>query len=152
MWTITIFVGGVLSVAGLMASLGVSTWLASILGPILAPIMSSPWIFIPCLCIITYLLRFVIVSQSCCMAVMIAIFGSLLEAHGINIFVLVFTSWVSGTCWNVAYQNPASAGLIKMCDPSLDFATASKGSYAYCIINLIAMTCSVPLWMALGLL
>ena len=86
------------------------------------------------------------------MSVMIAIFGSLLEAHGINIFVLVFTSWVSGTCWNVAYQNPASAGLIKMCDPSLDFATASKGSYAYCIINLIAMTCSVPLWMALGLL
>ena len=81
-----------------------------------------------------------------------ATFGSLLEAHGINIFVLVFTSWVSGTCWNVAYQNPASAGLIKMCDPSLDFATASKGSYAYCIINLIAMTCSVPLWMALGLL
>ena len=152
MWTITIFVGGVLSVAGLMASLGVSTWLAGILGPILAPIMSSPWIFIPALCIITYLLRFVIVSQSCCMAVMIAIFGSLLEAHGINIFVLVFTSWVSGTCWNVAYQNPASAGLIKMCDPSLDFATASKGSYAYCIINLIAMTCSVPLWMALGLL
>ena len=49
MWTITIFVGGVLSVAGLMASLGVSTWLAGILGPILAPIMSSPWIFIPCL-------------------------------------------------------------------------------------------------------
>lgn len=28
----------------------------------------------------------------------------------------------------------------------------NKGSYAYCIINLIAMTCSVPLWMALGLL
>ena len=152
MWTITIFVGGVLSVAGLMSSLGVSTWLAGILGPVLSPIMSSPWIFVPCLCIITYLLRFVIVSQSCCMAVILAIFGPLLETYGINIFVLVFVSWVSGTCWNVAYQNPASAGLIKMCDQSLDFKTASKGSYAYCVINLIAMTCSIPLWMGMGLL
>jgi len=152
MWTITIFVGGVLSIAGLMAPLGVSSWLAATLGPILSPIMSSPWIFVPCLCIITYLLRFIIVSQSACMAVMIAIFGTLLEPHGINIFVLVFTSWVSGTCWNVAYQNPPTAGLIKLCEPSLDFNTAAKGSYAYCIINVIAMTCSIPLWMALGLL
>lgn len=151
MWTITIFVGGVLSVAGLMQSLGVSTWLAGILGPVFAPILSSPWIFVPALCIITYLLRFVIVSQSCSMAVMLAIFGPLLPTYGISTFVLVFVSWVSGTCWNVAYQNPATTGLIKMCDKALDYGTAAKGSYAYCIINLIAMICSVPLWMAMGM-
>ena len=151
MWTITLFVGGVLSVAGLMQSLGVSTWLAGILGPIFAPILSSPWLFVPALCILTYLLRFVIVSQSCSMAVMLAIFGPLLPNYGISTFVLVFVSWVSGTCWNVAYQNPATTGLIKMCDKALDYNTAAKGSYAYCVINLIAMLCSVPLWMAMGM-
>ena len=151
MWTITLFVGGVLSVAGLMQSLGVSTWLAGILGPIFAPILSSPWLFVPALCILTYLLRFVIVSQSCSMAVMLAIFGPLLPEYGISTFVLVFVSWVSGTCWNVAYQNPATTGLIKMCDKALDYKTAAKGSYAYCVINLIAMLCSVPLWLAMGM-
>ena len=151
MWTITLFVGGVLSIAGLMQTLGVSTWLAGILGPVLSPILSSPWIFVPALCILAYLLRFVIVSQSCAMTVMLAIFGALIPQYGINIFVLVFVAWVSGTCWNVAYQNPATTGLIKMCDKALDFNTAAKGSYAFCVINLIAMLCSVPLWMAMGM-
>lgn len=151
MWTTTIFVGGVLSVAALMSSLGVSTWMAGILGPVFAPILSSPYIFVPCLCIITYLLRFVIVSQSCCMAVMLAIFAPLLPAYGISVFVLVFVSWVSGTCWNTAYMNPPTTGLIKMADRALDYSTAQKGSYAYCIINLIAMLASVPLWQGMGL-
>ncbi len=151
MWTITLFVGGVLSIAGLMQSLGVSTWIASILGPILAPVLSSPYIFIPCLVILTYVLRLVIVSQSCCMAVMVAIFGPLLPEYGISLFVLVFTSWVSGTCWNTAYQNPATAGLIAMADRAVDYNTAQKGSFAFCVINLIGMICSVPLWQMLGL-
>lgn len=128
-----------------------STWLAGILGPILAPI-EQPWIFIPCLCIITYLLRFVIVSQSCCMAVMIATFGSLLEAHGINIFVLVFTSWVSGTCWNVAYQNPASAGPYQDVRSVPRLCNRIQGLLCILHHQPLAMTCSVPLWMALGLL
>lgn len=151
MWTITLFVGGVLSIAGMMATLGVSNWLASILGPVLAPIMSSPYIFIPCLCILTYLLRFVIVSQSCCMAVMVAIFGPLLPEYGISLFVLVFTSWVSGTCWNTSYMNPPTTGLISLSNRALDYSTAQKGSYAYCVINLIAMTASIPLWQILGM-
>ena len=151
MWTITLFVGGVLSIAGLMSSLGVSTWIATILGPVLAPIMSSPYIFIPCLVLLTYVLRLVIVSQSCCMAVMVAIFGPLLPEYGISMFVLVFVSWVSGTCWNTSYQNPATTGLISMASGALDYSTAQKGSLVYCVINLIAMLASVPLWQMMGL-
>lgn len=151
MWTITLFVGGVLSIAGLMATLGVSTWIASILGPVLAPILSSPYVFIPCLVILTYILRLVIVSQSCCMAVVVAIFGPLLPEYGISMFVLVFASWVSGTCWNTSYQNPATTGLISMANRALDFSTAQKGSYAFCVMNLIGMICSIPLWQLLGM-
>lgn len=151
MWTISIFVGGVLSIAGMMQSLGVSTWVASILGPIMAPIMSSPYIFIPCLVILTYLLRFVIVSQSCCMAVVVAIFGPLLPEYGISMFVLVFSSWVSGTCWNTSYMTPSVTGIISMADRALDFNVAQKGSYAFCVMNLIGMICSIPLWQLLGM-
>jgi DASS family divalent anion:Na+ symporter len=85
------------------------------------------------------------------MAIMVAIFGPLLPDHGISIFVLVFTSWVSGTAWNTSYMNPATTGLISLADRALDYNTAQKGSYAYSVINLIAMTASVPLWHALGM-
>ncbi len=151
MWTITLFVGGVLSIANFMPTLGVSDWIAAILGPVLSPILSSPYIFVPCLCILTYLLRYVVVSQSCSMAIMVAIFGPLLPQYGIDTFVLVFVSWVSGTYWNTSYTNPATTGLISMANRALDYSTAQKGSYVYCVINLIAMTCSVPLWQALGM-
>ncbi len=152
MWPVTIFTGGVLSIAGLMQPLGVPVWLADRIGPLLAPILCSPWVFVPCLCMITYLLRYVIVSQVCSMTIVIAVFGPLLTAHGISMFVLVFVSWVSATCWNVAYQNPTVAGMIRLCDRALDFKTAARGSYAFCAINLIAMTCSIPLWISLGLM
>ena len=64
-WTLVVFIGGILSIAKFMNTTGVSAWLASLLGPIFAPIMSSPYIFVPCLCIITFALRYVIVSQTC---------------------------------------------------------------------------------------
>ena len=82
-WTLVVFIGGILSIAKFMNTTGVSAWLASLLGPIFAPIMSSPYIFVPCLCIITFALRYVIVSQTCMLTMMIAIFGPLMEAHGV---------------------------------------------------------------------
>lgn len=85
------------------------------------------------------------------MAVMVAIFGPLLPEYGISMFVLVFVSWVSGTCWNTSYQNPATTGLISMASGALDYSTAQKGSLVYCVINLIAMLASVPLWQMMGL-
>lgn len=77
-WTLVVFIGGILSIAKFMNTTGVSAWLASLLGPIFAPIMSSPYIFVPCLCIITFALRYVIVSQTCMLTMMIAIFGPLI--------------------------------------------------------------------------
>jgi len=87
-WTLVVFIGGILSIAKFMNTTGVSAWLASLLGPIFAPIMSSPYIFVPCLCIITFALRYVIVSQTCMLTMMIAIFGPLMEAHGMSMFIM----------------------------------------------------------------
>ena len=50
-----------------------------------------------------------------------------------------------------SYQNPATTGLISMASGALDYSTAQKGSLVYCVINLIAMLASVPLWQMMGL-
>lgn len=151
-WTLVVFIGGILSIAKFMNTTGVSAWLASLLGPIFAPIMSSPYIFVPCLCIITFALRYVIVSQTCMLTMMIAIFGPLMEAHGMSMFILVFVEWLCGTYWNTAYGNPSVVGFIKMTgDKCVDYPCAQKASYAYMVITIIAMLASVPLWQAIGL-
>ena len=136
-----------------MSSTGVSAWLATILGPIFAPIMSSPYIFVPCLCVITFVLRYAIVSQTCMLTMMIAIFGPLMEAHGMSMFILVFVEWLCGTYWNTTYGNPSVVGFVQMTGEHCitDFKCAQKASYAYMVITIIAMTASVPLWHALGM-
>lgn len=151
-WTLVVFIGGILGIAGFMASTGVSAWIASLLGPIFAPIMSSPWIFVPCLCVITFALRYLIVSQTCMLTMMIAIFGPLMETHGMSLFILVFVEWLCGTYWNTTYGNPAVVGFIKMTgDNCIDYPCAQKASYAYMAMTVVAMMASIPLWQVIGL-
>ena len=152
-WTLIVFIGGILGIAAFMQSTGTSAWLASILGPIFAPIMSSPYIFVPCLCIITFALRYLIVSQTCMLTMMIAIFGPLMEQNGMSMFILVFVEWLCGTYWNTTYCNPSVVGFVKMTGENCltEFGEAQKASYAYMIMTVIAMTASVPLWHALGM-
>lgn len=151
-WTLIVFIGGILGIAALMQTTGVSTWLATLLGPLFAPIMTSPYIFVPCLCIITFILRYAIVSQTCMLTMMIAIFGPLMEQHGMSMFVLVFVEWLSGAYWNTDYGNPSVVGFVKMTgDKCVDYPTAQKASYAYMVMTLVAMTASVPLWQAIGM-
>lgn len=151
-WTLILFIGGILGIANLMQTTGVSTWIAAILSPVLSPIMKSPYIFVPCLCVITYLLRYVVVSQTCMLTITIAIFGPLMEANGMSMFILVFVEWMCGTYWNTTYGNPAVVGFIKMTgEKCVDYPCAQKASYAYMVLNMIALTASVPFWQAIGM-
>lgn len=151
-WTLVLFIGGVLGISTFMSSTGVSDWLAALLGPLFAPLMSSPYIFVPCLCIITYILRYAVVSQTCSLTIMMAVFGPLMNAHGMSMFILVFVEWMSSSYWNTAYSSPAVVGFIKLTgDKCIDYPCAQKASYAYMILNLIAMTASVPFWRMLGM-
>jgi len=151
-WTLIVFIGGVLSIAGLMNTTGVATWIASWLAPIAAPFMGSPYIFVAFICILTYALRYVIVSQTCCLTVLVGVFFPLLPGAGISTFVMVFVAYMSTMLWNAEYMNPSVAGFVRMAGGKyVPFKLAAKASYFYMAFNLIAMLASVPVWQSLGL-
>lgn len=150
-WTLVCFIGGVLSIAGMMNTNGVGNWIAGILGPIAAPFMSNPFVFVLFLIISTYLLRYIIVSQTCCLTVYIGLFAPLCAAAGINNFVVVFVVYMSSMLWNSAYMNPSVAGFVRMAgEKYVPYSLAAKGSYFWMFQNLAAMLLSVPVWMQLG--
>lgn len=150
-WTLICFIGGVLSIAGMMNSNGVGNWIAGILGPIAAPFMSNPYIFVLFLIISTYLLRYIIVSQTCCLTIYVGLFAPLCAAAGINNFVVVFVVYMSSMLWNSAYMNPSVAGFVRMAgEKYVPYSLAAKGSYFWMVQNLAAMMLSVPVWMHLG--
>ena len=151
-WTMITFIGCVLGIAGLISSLGWSTILAGILSPYLKGIVGNPWLFVPAVCILTFLARFVIISQTTCLLVFIAIFGPLMEPAGMSLFVLIFCCFIGGSCWNNSIQTPLVSASIQVSGGRVTHAEAKKSSMFFMIIHTIACTASIPLWQALGLI
>lgn len=152
-WTLIVFVGGVLGIAGLMSTVGWSTVLADLLGPMLSGIVGNPWLFVPALCLLTYVARFVIIDHLTCLVVFMAIFTPLMEPAGMSLFVLIFVCFMSGNVWNVPYQNPYPMATLQVAGGKyVTFTELRRNSYFYMVINLIAMVASIPLWQALGLI
>jgi DASS family divalent anion:Na+ symporter len=150
-WTLIVFIGCLLGMAGLMATLGWSDLIAALLGPVFAPIVDNPWVFVPFLCVFTYLLRFVVVEQLTSLLVTLAIFSPLMEQAGMNLFVLVFVQFMAAMVWNVPYQNPYPLATLQIAGGKyVTFAELRKSSFAYMVICLIGVTASIPLWQALG--
>ena len=152
-WSLILFVAMLLAVAYEMSATGMSAWISTLLGPVLAPMLGSPWIFVPALCIITYLVRFVVVSNLATLTIMFAIFGPLMPAAGMSLFVLAFVQYMCGSAWNVKYQNvlpltPLAAAGGKY----VTFNEFRYGSYAFMVMCLIGMTASIPVWQLMGLI
>ena len=152
-WALIIFIGCLLGSANYMSTLGWSSMIAEILGPVLAPVVQSPWIFVPVLCIFTYLLRFLIIEQNTALVVIMAVFGGLMHAAGINLFVIIFVEFMSSMCWTVEYMNPFAMATLGVAGGKyVTFKEMRKISILYMIINLIGCTASIPLWYGLGFL
>ena len=134
-----------------MSTLGWSDAIAGLLGPILAPVVASPWIFVPFICIFTYLLRFLIIEQNTALVVVMAIFGGLMGAAGIDLYVIIFVEFMSSMCWTVPYMNPFAMATLGVAGGKyVTFPEMRKASILYMIINLAGCTLSIPLWYALG--
>lgn len=152
-WSLVVFIGSLLGMANYMSTLGWSDAIAGVLGPILAPLVASPWIFVPFICIFTYLLRFLIIEQNTALVVVMAIFGGLMHAAGMNLYVIIFTEFMSSMCWTVPYMNPFAMATLGVAGGKyVTFPEMRRASILYMAINLVGCTASIPLWYALGFL
>ena len=152
-WSLVVFIGSLLGMANYMSELGWSDAIAGVLGPVLAPVVASPWIFVPFICIFTYLLRFLIIEQNTALVVVMAIFGGLMNGAGINLYVIIFVEFMSSMCWTVPYMNPFAMATLGVAGGKyVTFPEMRKASILYMIVNLIGCVASIPLWYGLGFL
>lgn len=150
-WSLVVYIATLLAIAGFMSTTGVGNVIAGILGPVIAPIAQSPYIFVPCLVILTYLLRFACPDPFTALAIFIGIFAPVIPMYGINLAVVVFVVGVSGQIFWLPYQNGLFVGLVGMAGGEyVTFEDSHKANFLFMIFNLIGMTASVPLWQLLG--
>jgi DASS family divalent anion:Na+ symporter len=151
-WETAILIGGIISIANFISILKIDTWLGVVLGPVLSPVVGNIWLFVPALCVIIYVLRFAIVSQIATGTMVIAFFIALTSQVGINSVVLAFITFIGVQVWNLSFHNTGEIGAIAATGGEMvEHKDIVCSSYAFMVINLIAMTASIPLWQLLGL-
>lgn len=150
-WSLIVYIATLLAISGFMGTTGVGNAIAALLGDVVAPIAQNPYIFVPCLVLLTYLLRFACPDPFTVMAIFIGIFAPIIGQFGINLAVLVFVCGISGQIFWLPYQNGLLYGLAGMAGGEyVTFEDVPKANWVFMIFNLVGMTASVPLWQILG--
>lgn len=152
-WPIIFFIGGILSLASMISSLGISSWLAPIAAPILAPITANPFVFIVALCVLTYAVRLVIVSQAATVAIFVAALSGVAATVGISPWVVAFVCYMSTLIWHFEFSSTQFMTTMGLTNGEM--TTHKKTlpmNFAYMAINLIACVASVPVWQMMGLM
>ena len=152
-WPTVFFIGGVFSMAAQIQKLGIDQWLATILSPILAPVVGNVYILVPAICITTYLLRCVIISQTAVTAIFFATLGGISQAAGINPWVVLFVCYNSTLVWHFSFTNTTYVAAFGATGGEMvEHKDNLPMNMAYMAINLIACTASIPLWHLMGFL
>jgi DASS family divalent anion:Na+ symporter len=152
-WDSIIFIGGIMSVASQLAVLKIDRWISSLLSPIVQPLASNVYLFIPALCVFVYILRFVVISQTAVLAIFYAILAAITTNAGINPWVLAFSVMSSSCVWNLSFHNTMFlSALAATKDEMVVHRDVLPMSVAFMIINMIALMLSIWPWRALGLM
>lgn len=153
-WGLVIFIASIMSLSNLTSAetLGVSAWLANVLGPIVQPLLGNIWILVPAVLIITWVLRFFIPAQGVVLVLVFSAFAPFLADAGISPFVVCFVEYMGGFVWFTAFMAPLVMGSLAVAgNKYVTIKEASKSSWAYAVICMIGMLASIPAWQFLGL-
>ncbi len=151
-WSDLIYMLLIFSVAALIGTLKINVWLQGILDPILSPLFANTYLLILAIVVVTYILRFFILSQFTIAIVVYAVLSGLANAAGMNGLLIVLITYISGNIFMFDFQNivyvTARTSSRNMVDQkrTLPYATA------WLFINLLGWWASVPVWRALGLM
>ena len=151
-WEPLFFVGAFLCLPNVFKELGINDFISSMMGARVAPLMSNPYLLVPFIVILTYVIRLVFVSTSGTTILITTIFLPFCAQYGIHPFIIAATAYMSTNTWNVSYQNTQTVAALAANGPEwLTNRDVLSGSVWYMIINMIALFCSIPYWHLIGM-
>ncbi|HCF51450.1 MAG TPA: hypothetical protein DER60_14285, partial [Syntrophomonas sp.] len=104
-WSDLIYMLLIFSVAALIGTLKINVWLQGILDPILSPLFANTYLLILAIVVVTYILRFFILSQFTIAIVVYAVLSGLANAAGMNGLLIVLITYISGNIFMFDFQN-----------------------------------------------
>ena len=153
-WGIIIFCATIISLAPMVKAVGIDKWMQIHIGSIMASVGSNPYVFIISVSLLVLVSRFVLVSGTTAISLMVVILVPFCQAANMNPWIGGIIAYVVAQPFFFKYQNPnfvigyAAAGG----DEILKFKGLIPYSFVYHIIAIAGMLISVPYWQHLGLI
>lgn len=151
-WDSMIFIGTIICIAAVFSKLGIDEAVKLTLGDKLEPLMSNIWIFVPFLCVLIFVIRFIIVSWTAAAVLVSTLLIPLCPTYGIHPFIIIFCTYVSTNTWNVIYQNtPYITSLVATDNKLTTHKELLSFSFVYMACSTLGCIACIPVWKALGL-
>ncbi|MDP2858442.1 MAG: anion permease [Bacillota bacterium] len=149
-----LFLGAILNIGTVLSETRVDVWIGGTLSPLLAGATASPFIFLPVIALLTVILRFVIVSYSALIGVLMVSLMPLATKAGVHPWVLGTVLHVAGQCvFFMPYQNAvyvvahqASGGRMAT------WSEARVVSLVSLVAAVIGLLVATPVWLKMGLI
>lgn len=153
-WDAVIFLGGLFNIPVIFSSLKINAWIGKVFGPYIVPLVSGNiFVFIAVLCLVVYLVRLFLVSQTAAIAILVILLTPFSIQAGINPWVTGFIVFVAVNVWYVPYQN--ASFLVSYYATGGDMVTHGqtvKIAVIYMLATILGLMISVPIWKMTGLI
>lgn len=151
-WSMVVMIGGIMSISGLLRTLGINDWIAGVLAPYAETFVSNPFIYVIVVCILIYILRQFIIDQVAPVLITLAMFGALALENGIPMIITVFIAFSGTLVFNIPFMSLAYLPAEAATGGFIRFKDVKYTAYAFFVMNLLAFLASVPIWKMLGVI
>ncbi len=152
-WDMIIFIGGLVCMANIMSDLGVNTWLAGVMTPLIKPMLVNEYVFIAVLGVLVALSRYIIVSSISAVSLFYIVFAGAGESIGISPWITGLVIVTIAQAWSTRFNNTSYLTAVAVVgDDTIDYKLARRMSGCYVIISIVGFLLSIPLWKSIGLI
>jgi len=153
-WSSLVFIAVILNLGTVFPALGIDKYLGTQVLPVLGPLAQNMWVFVPLLMVLTFALRFVIVSMNALLAILMLVLLPVAQSVGMTGWALgMIIHFASHCLWILPYQNVVYAiGHEAAEGKGIGSGDSARYSLVFTAITFIAVLASIPYWRMLGLL
>jgi len=149
-WVTFTIMGGIMTITACLSSLGITDWLGGAMAPYFGW-AGNIWGLVPVTCIVTFALRYVIISQNGLLAIVFALFGPLAMSNGIDPFVVVWCAYMGTMAWALPFNNTIYLGAQAATGGYIEHKDQVATNYAFYVYHIVGCLASIPLWKVMGL-
>lgn len=149
-WTVIIMMGAITGIASLFSVTGLGGWLQATIAPLISTLVPNAFMLIIVVSVVTYILRYAVVSLMACLTIMFAIFAPIAATIGVSPFVVIWTAYTATQVWNLSFHNTSYIMAEGMSGGLVEWKNVAASSYFYMIINLLGNLACIPVWKLMG--